>query len=81
MIFIKKAQQGDQDTCDKPQEIHDIENTQFPFLVAAQRWLVTNVPDITAKTEETFCCLIHGSSLRFSFERAGTEGKNVLATK
>jgi len=68
MIFVEESGERHDDTREQSEEIHEIEDAQFPFIIAAKGRLVPDIPDISPETENTFRSLVHGQSLGFSFK-------------
>jgi hypothetical protein len=63
MFFVEKSRDRQDDTGNKTQEIHEIEDAQLSLLIAAKGSAVPDIPDISPETENTFYSLIHDQSL------------------
>ena len=68
MVFWEKPYQRYEDTRRQAQDIHYIKDPQLPSFVTPQGRSVPNIPDITPQAKKIFYSLVHGQSLRFSFD-------------
>jgi hypothetical protein len=60
MILVKDTAQRDQDTRTKTQKVHEVEDPQFPSLIASQGRLISDIPDISLQAYETLYGCVHG---------------------
>jgi len=60
MFFIQQDGDGDGDTGQQTDKIHEVENAELSFFVATKGWLISNVFYMGLKNGDSFYYRIHG---------------------